>query len=185
MRVIRAYELVPRQRRCPGVSVVFASGSEVEIAVAACEDSRGGAFPPGFVSVPCFELFEKQDVDYRRAIIGAAPVRIAVEAGIRQGWDRIIGFGWHLHRHGRLWRQWTGGGALQAFRHHRRRPSWQQPRANWPRSWGQPARNGGPAGGSAGFLPRASLCKPHCVSEPARVTRGLPGMSSITAPSRA
>jgi len=84
-----AYELV-RASDDARVSV-FASGSEVEIAVAACEELERRGVPARVVSVPCFELFEKQDVDYRRAIIGAAPVRIAVEAGIRQGWDRIIG----------------------------------------------------------------------------------------------
>ncbi|MCG6114675.1 MAG: transketolase [Mesorhizobium sp.] len=84
-----AYELV-RGSDDAKVSV-FASGSEVEIAVAACEELERRGIPARVVSVPCFELFEKQDEDYRKAIIGAAPVRIAVEAGIRLGWDRIIG----------------------------------------------------------------------------------------------
>ena len=43
------------------------------------------------MSVPCFELFFDQDDAYQEAIIGHAPVKIAVEAGIRQGWDAIIG----------------------------------------------------------------------------------------------
>jgi transketolase len=36
-------------------------------------------------------LFERQEIAYRTATIGAAPVRIAIEAGVRQGWDRFIG----------------------------------------------------------------------------------------------
>lgn len=49
------------------------------------------AFPARVVSVPCFELFFEQTQDYQDAIIGNAPVKIAVEAGIRMGWDAIIG----------------------------------------------------------------------------------------------
>jgi transketolase len=41
--------------------------------------------------VPSFELFAEQPDDVRRAIIGAAPVKIGVEAAVRQGWDAIIG----------------------------------------------------------------------------------------------
>jgi transketolase len=43
------------------------------------------------VSVPSFELFAAQSADDREAIIGTAPVKVAVEAGVRQGWDAIIG----------------------------------------------------------------------------------------------
>jgi transketolase len=69
---------------------LFASGSEVEIAVAAQAELEKRGIPTRVVSVPCFELFEQQDEDYRDAIIGGG-LRIAVEAGIRQGWDAIIG----------------------------------------------------------------------------------------------
>jgi transketolase len=43
------------------------------------------------VSVPCFELFFDQPGAYRAEVIGTAPVKIAVEAAIRQGWDAIVG----------------------------------------------------------------------------------------------
>jgi transketolase len=43
------------------------------------------------VSVPCFELFLSQQPEKRHPVIGNSPVKIAVEAGIRQGWDAIIG----------------------------------------------------------------------------------------------
>jgi transketolase len=43
------------------------------------------------VSTPCWELFERQDGAYRAKVIGQAPVRIAVEAAVRQGWERFIG----------------------------------------------------------------------------------------------
>jgi transketolase len=43
------------------------------------------------VSVPCFELFQAQSAENRQQIIGDAPVRIGVEAAIKQGWEAIIG----------------------------------------------------------------------------------------------
>jgi transketolase len=43
------------------------------------------------VSVPSFELFEAQPADYQETVIGETDVRVAVEAGVRMGWDRFIG----------------------------------------------------------------------------------------------
>ncbi len=70
---------------------IFASGSEVEIAMAARRELERQGHPTRVVSVPSFELFERQSEDYRRAILGQAPVRLAIEAGVRLGWDRLIG----------------------------------------------------------------------------------------------
>lgn len=70
---------------------IFASGSEVEIAVNACKTLTDKGIATRVVSVPCFELFDDQSEEYQRAIIGNSPVKIAVEAGIRQGWDHFIG----------------------------------------------------------------------------------------------
>jgi transketolase len=70
---------------------LFASGSEVEIALAARQKLEAAGHPARVVSVPSFELFEKQSEDYKQAIIGDAPVRVAIEAAVRQGWDRFIG----------------------------------------------------------------------------------------------
>ena len=47
--------------------------------------------PARVVSVPCFELFLNQDEATRKAVIGDAPIRLAVEAAVREGWDAIIG----------------------------------------------------------------------------------------------
>ncbi len=74
----------------PEVSI-FASGSEVEIAIEAREKLEEAGHPARVISVPCMELFERQDRDYQSAIIGSTPVNIAIEAGVRQGWDRFIG----------------------------------------------------------------------------------------------
>ncbi|RWM87132.1 MAG: transketolase [Mesorhizobium sp.] len=70
---------------------LIATGSEVEIAVAAAErlETEHG-IAAAVVSMPCWELFEEQDADTRKAVLGSAP-RIAIEAAARLGWDRWIG----------------------------------------------------------------------------------------------
>ena len=78
---------------------IFASGSEVEIALDAKAALEEKGHPTRVVSVPCVELFEEQTDEYKAAIIGDSPVRIAIEAAIRQGWDRFIGDRRHFHRH--------------------------------------------------------------------------------------
>ena len=70
---------------------IFASGSEVEIAVDAHAELSEAGIAARVVSVPSFELFEAQSDDYKEAVIGTASVKIAVEAGIRMGWDWFIG----------------------------------------------------------------------------------------------
>ena len=70
---------------------LFASGSEVEIAMNAREMLEQEGIPTRVVSIPCFELFEAQSSEYQKGIIGEAPVRIAIEAAIKQGWERFIG----------------------------------------------------------------------------------------------
>jgi transketolase len=85
-----AYELVAAEGGAASVSL-FASGSEVAIAVAALKLLAAQGVPARVVSVPCFELLLAAPDAEREAIIGQAPVKVAVEAGIRQGWDAIIG----------------------------------------------------------------------------------------------
>ncbi|WP_417687043.1 transketolase [Roseibium sp.] len=70
---------------------IFASGSEVEIAAAAHKALSEAGIAARVISVPSFELFETQSDDYKASVIGNSPVKIAVEAGIRMGWDRFIG----------------------------------------------------------------------------------------------
>jgi transketolase len=83
------YELVAAQGEAR-VSL-FATGSEVEIAVAAQKQLAGRGIAARVVSVPSLELLLAQPADRRQAIIGNAPVKIAIEAAIRFGWDAIIG----------------------------------------------------------------------------------------------
>ncbi|AXA39756.1 transketolase [Rhizobium leguminosarum] len=70
---------------------IFASGSEVEIAVAARTALEAKGVTVRVVSVPCTELFFEQPEAYRKEILGNSPVKIAVEAAVREGWDAFIG----------------------------------------------------------------------------------------------
>jgi transketolase len=85
-----AYELIAAEGGAAQVSL-FASGSELSIAHEARKLLGARKIPARVVSVPCFELFLTLPEAERSAVIGAAKVNVAVEAGIRQGWDAIIG----------------------------------------------------------------------------------------------
>ena len=70
---------------------IFASGSEVSIVVEAKKLLAARGISARVVSVPCFELLMEAPEAARRAVIGSAPVKVGVEAAVRQGWDAIIG----------------------------------------------------------------------------------------------
>jgi transketolase len=84
-----AYEIAPGDGNAQ-VSL-FATGSEVSIAVDAQKLLREQGVVARVVSVPCFELLRALPAAARRQIVGEAPVKVAVEAAVRQGWDEIIG----------------------------------------------------------------------------------------------
>ena len=71
---------------------LLASGSEVGIAIAAREQLASDGIAATVVSVPCLELFWQQDEAWRNSVLGSGP-RIAIEAAIRQPWDRLLGDG--------------------------------------------------------------------------------------------
>jgi transketolase len=83
------YELVAAQGEAR-VSL-FASGSEVEIAVAAQKQLAERGIAARVVSVPSLELLLAQPAERQQAIIGNAPVKVAIEAAVRWGWDALIG----------------------------------------------------------------------------------------------
>ena len=72
---------------------IFASGSEVSLAVAAQQILKGKGIAARVVSVPCMDAFFEQPEEYRKAVIGKARVKVGVEAAVRFGWDAIIGDG--------------------------------------------------------------------------------------------
>ena len=72
-------------------ATILATGSEVSIALEARETLQAEGIPTAVVSMPCWELFEQRDETYRGMVIGRGTVRVAVEASVRQGWERYIG----------------------------------------------------------------------------------------------
>jgi transketolase len=70
---------------------LFGTGTELALALKAAETLEAEGFATRVVSVPCFELFEQQDAAYQALVIGRGTVRVAVEAAIKQGWERFIG----------------------------------------------------------------------------------------------
>lgn len=73
--------------------ILMSTGSEVAICLAARETLQGQGIPTRVVSLPCFELFEKQPKAYQEEVFPpSVTARVAVEAGIRQCWDRYLGF---------------------------------------------------------------------------------------------
>ena len=68
---------------------LIATGSEVEIAMAAADMLAAEGVNASVVSAPSFELFAAQPAAYRDAVLGRAP-RVGVEAAIRQGWDTVL-----------------------------------------------------------------------------------------------
>jgi len=84
-----AYEISPSQGTAH--VTLFASGTEVAIAIEAQKLLHAEGVGTRVVSTPCWELFDLQPMSYREEVIGGAPVRIAVEAGVRLGWEKFIG----------------------------------------------------------------------------------------------
>ena len=70
-------------------ATLLATGSEVQIAVAARNLLASEGIPVAVVSMPCWELFEQQNETYRAEVLGIAP-RFAVEAGVPFGWTRYV-----------------------------------------------------------------------------------------------
>jgi len=72
------------------MAILMATGSEVAIAMEARDLLQQDGIGTRVVSMPCWELFEETDEAYRRRVLPGGPVRVAVEAGIRFGWDRWL-----------------------------------------------------------------------------------------------
>ncbi len=71
-------------------ATLIATGSEVSIAVKARETLEAAGVPTAVVSMPCWSLFDAQPESYRSQVLGSG-VRVAIEAGVRQGWEHYIG----------------------------------------------------------------------------------------------
>ena len=76
----------------PPKLILIATGSEVSLALEAREQLQKDGLPTRVVSMPCVELFEEQKQDYRDGVLPpSVTARLAIEAGVRQSWDRYVG----------------------------------------------------------------------------------------------
>jgi len=84
-----AYVLVPADK--PDV-LLLATGSEVSVALCAAEGLAAEGISAQVVSMPCWELFDEQDQQYKDSVIGPdVKARVGVEAAVEQGWHKYIG----------------------------------------------------------------------------------------------
>ena len=92
--VSRGAYVLAEASRAPARLVLIATGSEVALALQARERLEGEGIPTRVVSMPSWELFDRQPREYREQVLPRAiPARLAVEAGVSIGWKRYVGDG--------------------------------------------------------------------------------------------
>lgn len=70
---------------------IFATGSEVKIAIEAQKDLHAKNIGTRIISIPCWKIFDQQSEEYKSELLDNSSLKIAVEAGIKQGWEKYIG----------------------------------------------------------------------------------------------
>ncbi len=85
-----AYTLLEAGGGGPDV-ILVATGSEVSLALGAAAVLEKEGTAVRVVSMPCWELFEEQDENYRADVLPSGVPKVVIEAGVRQGWDRWVG----------------------------------------------------------------------------------------------
>jgi transketolase len=86
-----AYVLAEAEGGTPKV-ILIGTGSEVQLAMGAKEELEKAGVPTRVVSMPCMELFRKQDLAYRQSVLPpSVRARVSVEAGVTHGWEQWIG----------------------------------------------------------------------------------------------
>ncbi len=87
-----AYILAEAENAAAPQLILIATGSEVSLALEAREKLQAEGISTRVVSMPCWELFEEQAQSYRDEVLPrTVPAKLAIEAGVRQGWDRYVG----------------------------------------------------------------------------------------------
>ncbi|WP_417516336.1 transketolase [Minwuia sp.] len=71
--------------------VLIATGTEVALAIEAKKQLQSENIATSVVSMPCTELFDAQDADYRESVLPKDTVKVAVEAASTYGWERYVG----------------------------------------------------------------------------------------------
>jgi transketolase len=85
-----AYVLAEAEGGARAVTLL-STGSEVALAMEARSRLQADGIPTAVVSMPCWELFDAQDDDYREAVLKPGTARVGIEAAVRFGWDRYLG----------------------------------------------------------------------------------------------
>ncbi|MGE5277611.1 MAG: transketolase [Acidobacteriota bacterium] len=86
-----AYVLEDASKGAPRV-ILIASGSELQLAVAARRELEAGGIATRVVSMPCWEFFDRQPREYREDVLPpSVPARLSIEAGVTLGWKRYVG----------------------------------------------------------------------------------------------
>ncbi len=100
-------------------AILIATGSEVEVALAAQAALAEEGIQARVVSMPCWEAFETQSEEYREQVLPkAVKARVAIEAGVSLGWQKWVGCGGHAGDFGPVWRVGSGRGQYGAIRLH-------------------------------------------------------------------
>ncbi len=71
--------------------VLVATGSEVEVAMECAAQLEAQGIGADVVSMPCMELFAAQDATYRADVLPGDTLKVSIEAGVTQGWERFVG----------------------------------------------------------------------------------------------
>jgi transketolase len=84
------YVLAEADAERPAV-ILIATGSEVSLAMDAAKALAGQGIAARVVSMPCTNLFDRQDEAYKAAVLPAGVKRVAIEAGVTDGWRKYVG----------------------------------------------------------------------------------------------
>jgi transketolase len=88
-----AYVLAEASNNSPK-AILIATGSEVQLAIAARFELEKAGIATRVVSAPCLEWFEEQSDDYRESVLPkSVKARVSVEAGLALGWGKYVGDG--------------------------------------------------------------------------------------------
>ena len=87
-----AYKLYDDTTNCQKDVTIFATGSELGLAMEVRNTlAKKHSLAVDLISVPCFDIFDKSDEEYKKYIIGNAKIKVAIEAGCEFGWHKYIG----------------------------------------------------------------------------------------------
>jgi transketolase len=87
------YVLAHAAANAPADIILIATGSEVQLALAARETLETQGVKVRVVSLPCWNLFDAQPVEYREAVLPPEVPMLAIEAGVSLGWRPYVGPG--------------------------------------------------------------------------------------------